>query len=114
MEKLVFVLVIALLFFLGCSTTLKIKAPIKLSDGTLLNAEVEVVKRPFAKADLAYNPVTGFIIFGADTSTKLVETVKGLEGIMAKAAEMYAKSQNPIGAIAVPKPQATPPPAEIK
>ena len=98
MKKLICLLVG--LMMVGCTTMTYHKVS---PDGTTTNIEVE--RLPFVKADA----ITPEVALGADTSLEFAK-------FLGKAAELYEKYQMPIPAmpaIAVPKPQATPPPAEI-
>lgn len=108
MEKLVFVLVIALLIFPACMT--KVKYVKTTPDGS--NTIIEISRLPFVELSV----VTPEVAIGTDTSLELNKSLVTFNSLLAMAAEMYAKYQIPGGAIAVPKagPQATPPPAEVK
>ena len=105
-------------------TKLEITAPIPLKDGTIVNATVKVTRLPFVMENFSYNPISGTIDFVADQSLQFNQGLSNVTNFAATAASLYGRSmgipaptpqiptvQN-APAVAVPKPQATPPPTE--
>ena len=103
MKKLLVFFVLALVVVMAACTTMNITAPIKLSDGTIVNAQVKVSRPIFANANFSYNPVAGNIDFTVDTSNQLNGFLTTLNNMALTMTAAYAKTQGvPIPTVQIP------------